>query len=802
MSAISGMEEEPPPATTEPASEAPPSAVPAPPQAAVAFTELQGEEPPSLEGALARALHPSFKPSPRAVTGRDVDSPRWPTELEAASHAAWCNGEVMPWAPTTQMLRWDAKEALRLASTPRDMLARQEAERARPDATAPSDMAQFWCAEGWEAMAPAVFVALPERPLLPGQLPAANIPALFAAHVATGACEDCNAARPCSIGAVCNLLQSISWPWKEGKPPPPATSVPAAQPYDPLRTEHAQKLIERGVYREIHDPSIVKAWGNVLDAPRRNPVLSEDELATIASSGSAAAVAAATPRAQLFVATLTESLASGASPYAAWETAAAAAFPEVAHRQVIDLSGWKSACIKLKMRYATLRPILEFVSETVRLGTIDLKSGYSQLCLSPDASLYTGLALQLEPGGPARYFVHDRLPQGGGPSAGIFSLYTGLIDEIFKHRARARQLSARLATYLDDLLLAALAADADEVQRLLQQLLKEVRATANSDKSLGTMTSTKSMLGLVVTTSPPGVRQTPQAMVRALVKAMVLQTCARQRTAVPERALPSLAGSVQWLCYTDPHVAAHTRGVARCMAGLAPKWWSSRGVWSWSKEPRAGAPTTAQLLNEMDWFLSTAAAGGISGSRILTAARAVPTVFFASDATGPSNTVAVVGETVVIRFALPDCAGVALPVLEGMALPLLAMVACCKGLRNCDVVWAADALGMAYWVAARKAARNEANDLMRLLTLVEEKYNIRFLIKWLSRVYNFTSDRGAAEAWEQVEARGISLPALRMDITLQGLPCEFLAAWAKSLDPAFEFSTADWERVNSRGAPS
>ena len=106
---------------------------------------------------------------------------------------------------------------------------------------------------------------------------------------------------------------------------------------------------------------------------------------------------------------------------------------------------------------------------------------------------------------------------------------------------------------------------------------------------------------------------------------------------------------------------------------------------------------------------------------------------------------------------------------------------------------------MAYWVAARKAARNEANDLMRLLTLVEDKYNIRFIIKWLSRVYNYTSDRGAAEEWDQVAARGIKLPALRIDMTLRELPCDFLAAWAQSLDPTFKFSTEDWKRANDRG---
>ena len=372
--------------------------------------KLSVKEPSTVEEAIALALGPAFTPSPRAVTARDAFTPRMASELEEQSFTSWCAGGAIPYAPTTALWRRECKESLILASTPRSMQERREAESARPDATEPADMAEYWHMAGWDAMAPAFFKPILARQLLPGQLPAANICALYAAHVATGECESCNARKPCYTGAVCNLLQDVTWPWKGGTPPPPATAVPPPQPYDKRRTEQTLKLLERGTYIEITDPTVVRAWGQVLNAPRRNPVLTEQEVACISADGSAPAAVAASARAQTFVSTLKAALLRGRSTHEAWEVAAEAAFPEAADRQVIDLSGWKEDCISLKMRYAKLQPILEFISPGVRLGTTDLKSGYSQLCLNMEAALYTGLALQMEPGGPARYFIHGRLP--------------------------------------------------------------------------------------------------------------------------------------------------------------------------------------------------------------------------------------------------------------------------------------------------------------------------------------------------------------------------------------------------------
>ena len=269
------------------------------------------KEPSTVEEAIALALGPAFTPSPRAVTARDAFTPRMASELEEQSFTSWCAGGAIPYAPTTALWRRECKESLILASTPRSMQERREAESARPDATEPADMAEYWHMAGWDAMAPAFFKPIPARQLLPGQLPAANICALYAAHVATGECESCNARKPCYTGAVCNLLQDVTWPWKGGTPPPPATAVPPPQPYDKRRTEQTLKLLERGTYIEITDPTVVRAWGQVLNAPRRNPVLTEQEVACISADGSAPAAVAASARAQTFVSTLKAALLRG-----------------------------------------------------------------------------------------------------------------------------------------------------------------------------------------------------------------------------------------------------------------------------------------------------------------------------------------------------------------------------------------------------------------------------------------------------------------------------------------------------------
>jgi hypothetical protein len=66
---------------------------------------------------------------------------------------------------------------------------------------------------------------------------------------------------------------------------------------------------------------------------------------------------------------------------------------------------------------------------------------------------------------------------------------------------------------------------------------------------------------------------------------------------------------------------------------------------------------------------------------------------------------------------------------------------------------------------------------------------------------NYGADRGATESWERAAARGMRIPALREEVTLTGLPCDFLAAAAQRLQPGFTFATEEWAVVNKRGAP-
>lgn len=741
------------------------------------------------------------QPVPMSVLFLDPGAPSPLSDLQAESVRKWGSGHVASYMPTTTALRRSnaAELAAGVVAAKREMNG--EAMIARPDAYDPKGMASAWAALGFAALEPRRFAPRPPRFALKAtQVPTVDAVALFAAHKASGVCADCDSG--CYGGSICSLISSVEWPWGPEGPPPMLPSPPKAQKYDPAISALVRLRVQQGSLVPIKSTEGVRAFGRVFDAPRAFPTLSAEEVENMAAHGDAgasAALAAAEARVEAFQEAMETACRDGKSPRKAWEAGRKATLTTSKSRLVVDLGGWKKRTIHLKFRYASLEHLLSFLAELYSAGeqasalAADLLSGYIQLELSEEASMVTAIAVTMEKGGPPSYFVHGRVPQGANPSCGIFSLYTGLVLEIYVARATAASLRTCMRVYLDDFLGAMLRAHGAAAMALLYTLMDEVRATRNHDKSSAAPEEHKQMLGIVVTTSPPRVAQPAPGLVRIIMMALMLAKCAKEGTPVPASALEQLAGSVAWLASTDPIVASSTRALASCTST------GKRKVWTWE-----GA-RAHKVAADLAW-LELAARKGFRGERLLACARDAPSLFLASDATadagnGPDNGVALLTEVAALKWHLPDCGGLLVAVLEVLPI-ILFLIRAGKAVSGMNIVWAMDAYGAAFWVASRKVNSSDpGNDLMKLLCLLEEALDVRVTVKWVTRWMNYGADRGATESWERAAARGMRIPALREEVTLTGLPCDFLAAAAQRLQPGFTFATEEWAVVNKRGAP-
>jgi hypothetical protein len=109
---------------------------------------------------------------------------------------------------------------------------------------------------------------------------------------------------------------------------------------------------------------------------------------------------------------------------------------------------------------------------------------------------------------------------------------------------------------------------------------------------------------------------------------------------------------------------------------------------------------------------------------------------------------------------------------------------------------ASDALGACEWANKRRSSRPEVNDLFKLIGAASHSLDVVLAQRWLTRWRNYRSDRGASLPIE--EARAILDMGLAAEITLAGLPCDFLRPMADAYYPSLQFNTAAWAIVNKR----
>ncbi len=493
---------------------------------------------------------------------------------------------------------------------------------------------------------------------------------------------------------------------------------------------------------------------------------------------------------------------SAAAVLRAHEAAERATLPKDKARLVVALGGLSAHFIFLRCRYARLMDTLAHVRKGWYAIKCDALSGYYQLPLSPSEQPYCGIAIVTDAEGTVEHFLFTRLPMGLGPSAFIFSLFSGLVHEIFVRRwassaaARAGALTVSFA-YIDDIVIFCSTKEAAmEARELLLATMRECGMTPNLAKTSPAPVGHDSpspqdvYLGLRLNLATLTLHLPAEKQIRTLAGALVLQRCAAAGLPVPELSLARLGGRVVWWSNVDPLLSSHTRELCT---------WTNWSRWGkaseWRRAIHTFGATSASQLNALLWFTARAEQGLLKGCTLLSPGR--PCLVATSDASGSANAVAILSEATLTRFVLPDCHILAIPVLEELAAPLF-LHRHGEALRGCTLIWGFDALGAAYWLARGKARRDDGNDLVRLVRLACEHYDIVLIVKWLTRWWNFTADHGADFPLHSLPAMGVPVPSVCLELTLQGLPPAFLGAWARKLDPSFLFSRK-WEEVNDRG---
>ena len=762
----------------------------------VFVTEAWGA--PSVETMLllATALGSDAEPQPVRVTARDP-TPTLRSEATENALASWLRaGSRPPFVPTaSQLYSWQRENLLNLADPATATLA-AEAERARPSAMDPAGLMEAAHKAGWDRAAPALHAPQPPTPAMgPMEHPSVHAGNLFAAHKAI--CGNCTEGRACHVAAGINLLAAADFPWENNRPPTLPVKAPTPIPYTPELAAAIAELRGLGVL-VAEPPENIRAYHHLFDAEKYEPSLSPEEEAAIAGDATGGAAAkTAERRAHAFTGSYEAALkatdSSDGAVRCAWNAATRALPGSVKHRLVLDMSKATSWFRKQPLRLAALHEFIAQCPKGSYLGKFDLSKGYYLVRLSREASLYCGVCVQLEPGGQPVHLTYRRLPMGASPSAYIFSILTGTIREIAQARMPPGVV---LHCYLDDFYFCApTEAAAKEAAKILLQLFAEVGITDNPKKRAGPSTK-ETVLGVTIDTANQAVSLPPGSSVKLATLAHILERCAAKNLPVPAHALPTLAGNAIWGGVVDELLPPYTRALAACMQGLQPKWWRyTASTYRWP----AGDFNSA-LVSELQWLAHHLRTRGLRAHRLLKQAHR-KALMVASDASGATNCVAVVTESIAWRFHLEDCTGVKLAVLEALALPLL-YGHLGVALRHASVVHASDALGVCFWAATGKARDDAGNDLCKLARHGRAAGEVEATSAWLSRSDNYLADRGAAMPWRQAceeDLADCETPQRLVEVTVRGLPCDFLKTWALSIDADFKFAEKAWHTVHPRG---
>lgn len=504
----------------------------------------------------------------------------------------WLKGTTLPHLPTASSVAEWKRQELRDAQGPDANLARL-AKAERPAANDPVALMKHAHENGFAPAAPSTYIKVGKRQVAEGHLLTVDVDKMHALHAKS--CKDCTKGEPCYWASAANLVASVDWPWKDGAAPK-QEHPPAPPPYDPVLAELVREAHAMGVISEISDADT--KWLNpALNGPKRNVPLSEETRSAIAADATGTTAAAeATRVARAFLEELRKASDRGLKTSQAWNTAEQTVFAEVKPRLVVDMSGISESMRHLDMRYTRLDDLLAHARKGGYIMKMDLKKGFWQLLLAPEARAYTAFQVRMKEGGPVTTWVYDRAPMGAGYSPWVFSLFSAMVLSLVRPRLRP---TTYIDAYADDFFWhSPTEGEARATQAILLRLLEEIGSADNEKKRTPTPSQREEVLGVEISTAPPMARMPPAAQVKAASLIIVLNTLAERGEPVPARAIAAAAGRLVWMSVVDRAIPPRARALSACLGSTKPHWYRHAHTrFSWKTEGWG-----ARVAKELAWL--------------------------------------------------------------------------------------------------------------------------------------------------------------------------------------------------------
>lgn len=745
--------------------------------------------------------------------------------LQRASVEAFCR-EGEGYAPTRREATAAAREALRslkalLASTTggnEDAVSsvRRHSEEARrlrehgrdpkPSTLSPADLA----ARGGLKLTPTAPCVLPPyRPAPVGHVPLADGHGLLRLHQET--CADCAASRDCWIWPYCkSVLEGIGIDWIDDMPPPPSDPAGdrSTRPRNGL-PELVRKWEERGVLadcsREQLDIPSYAFVNESVSFPLEADV--EASIRDDVGGSGITLIREATRRADTIASTYARAI-SGESPPSRLRVgsanAAVGGLPASNRQCLAELSDayqQVSPAVKLRMilaahevnehaipthfAYERVDQFLARVGPGWYIAKCDIASFFYAFPLSEASSRRFGFAVAEDTptGSSIRYKRFLRLPMGFRSAPLWACLASAIVFEALRARLRRGAAAAGFSLeelaeliYVDDGVLGA------KTKRALAFLMKTLRECLDAaglavaedkttqfdgDDASSIGAQREVALGVEITTVPRVCATLPpDKLVTTLTLLGIVRRVALDRVPFPKEAIAEAVGRLNWALEILPRLAPFTRALVSYSYG-------DGGLERWGNEEKR-----LDVIDDVDALLEAASWGGWSKYAIHERPEMDDNRFLrlTTDASGHGSVAVVFENEVGVRFRLPQADGMQVPDLETLPRPLI-IDRYGPMLKGWRLKQASDAQGAVYWAWRLRASSKVSNDLLAFTSRLEDKLDIRWTTTWLSRYGLFSTDRLASEVpLEELRNQGAQLPLFVDEVSLAGLPCEFLSS--------------------------
>jgi hypothetical protein len=746
-----------------------------------------------------------WRDDPSAGSGPQVFAdPQAPqlTAMQRRSAEHWEGASPLPFAPTARALgSEDRKAALLVSHDPERASIRRTLCEDKPAAWDPHALAGLCPVTPPPPLPPRAATATPAPPgsmqfgpSLPPPPPEKffapiNADAFVQAHAE--ACAKCTAAQPCAAAIQARRMLTEGASLGRTRELPAAAPFPHVAPYDPTLWESATALFDTGIIRQLPvgearhfcTPFVAEASSGIsfTDTESAAPPIAGALAAglRVGHAIASAYAAAVAPQGASADHAVRERAAS-----TAWAQASEAAVPNDKRRFVLDPDELNEASTAARFAYSSVKELLPFLFEGYVITKADLAKGYYQIPLREEDIPYTAFLVR-DAQGLVYCFAFQRLVMGAKGSALSFSFITAMLFEMMMHACPS---AVKAIIYLDDLItIWRSRQDALQGIAILRALGKRTGVQFSDSKTSTEGKAAELCLGALLDIPARTATMPPAKHAALIASAHAVRTICSLGLAIPRRALNTLGGRANMLAQLDKAAASRLRP----LTAWRHSGQTSRSLFRW-KEGDVG-PTLAAC----DYIIDRARGGQPPGCSLRAAGGPPPRVLYSmSDASGPSNTVAVYTSApsmVVCHF--PDCGGVHTGTLEAIALLLIALR---YGplLRDVRVRQALDSISVVFAAASGRSREPTLNEVVGLSALAAQAFGFEHSVAWLSRWLNFLCDRSAAENPFVQRFPGFDPAGVTQVLTYPGCPPTALVELAASLDPSWRWSS-EWG-VNKR----